>query len=310
MPSVSAASTSGARHRRPKPMSIAARRALVIAAATPIAGTILAGPSAFAADKSAPKTTSTTAVPDTSSGLDPAEQKIADNLNTRIQDQRLGTTLSGVVLDATADKVIWGHDATTALMPASNAKLATATAALTVLGPDHRFTTKVVYGDGTLTLVGGGNRVLSTADLSSLAKIAVAGLKHAGLSSVQVRVDDSLFPEPTLATGWNDGYYPDSAAPVRSLVVDEHGVMDTSTDAGQIFANQLTAQGITVTGDVTRGQASATDAPVAKHLSPKLSSIVKQMLDERQQHSRNIAADDRARRRPAGHLRGRDGGRP
>ncbi|MFI1034462.1 D-alanyl-D-alanine carboxypeptidase/D-alanyl-D-alanine-endopeptidase [Streptomyces sp. NPDC020951] len=251
-------------------MSTSVRRTLVLAATAPIAGTILAGPSAFAADKAVSKSTAVE--------LDPAEQKIADDLNTRIQDPRLGSDLSGVVLDAKSEKAIWGHDATTALMPASNTKLATATAALTVLGPDHRFTTKVVYGDGTLTLVGGGDRTLTTDDLDALAETAVAGLKNAGLTSVKVRVDDSLFPEPALATGWNTGYYPDSVAPVRPLVVDGHAVTDTSLDAGQVFAGLLANRGVTVTGDVIRGVAGAGDVPVAEHRSEKLSAIVKHML--------------------------------
>ncbi|MEU9456446.1 D-alanyl-D-alanine carboxypeptidase/D-alanyl-D-alanine-endopeptidase [Streptomyces sp. NPDC048277] len=251
-------------------MNPALRRAAVLAVAVPVAGTILSAPSAFAADKAVSKTAATV--------LDPAEQKIADNLNTRSQDTRLGSTLSGVVIDAASRKTVWGHDATTALMPASNTKLGTATAALTVLGPDHRFTTKVVYGDGTLTLVGGGDRTLTTADLTELAKTAVAGLKNAGLTSVQVHVDDSLFPEPTLATGWNDGYYPDSIAPVRALVVDGNHVTDTALDAGQVFAKALADQGVTVTGDVAHGVAASNDVPVASHQSGKLSAIVKQML--------------------------------
>ncbi|MGI5193995.1 D-alanyl-D-alanine carboxypeptidase [Streptomyces sp. CA-288835] len=123
-------------------------------------------------------------------------------------------------MDAESDREIFGNNASTALMPASNTKLATATAALTVLGPDHRFTTRVVYGDGTLTLTGGGDRVLTTDDLSALAKTAADGLSAAGLTSVKVRVDDSLFPEPALATGWTDGYFPDVVSPVRPLVVD------------------------------------------------------------------------------------------
>ncbi|MEK8173541.1 D-alanyl-D-alanine carboxypeptidase [Streptomyces sp. M19] len=119
---------------------------------------VLAGPSAFAADKSVSKAGAADAIPDASGGLDPAEQKIKDNLDARAQNESLGTTFSGVVLDADSDKVIWGHDADTALMPASNTKLATAITALTTLGGDHTFSTKVVYGDGTLTLVGGGDR--------------------------------------------------------------------------------------------------------------------------------------------------------
>ena len=271
---MSSSSSSSNSHRKAKTGRVTARRAAVLAVAVPVATAVLIGQgTAFAAAKPVGTATAHRA-------LDSADDQIAKNLDARIQDPRLaGSTLSGVVVDAGSGQDVWGHNAATTLMPASNMKLATSTAALTVLGPDHRFTTKVVYHDGTLTLVGGGDRVLSTADLTSLATTAVAALKQAGVTSVQVQVDDSLFPEPTLATGWNSGYYDGSTiAPVRALVVDEHSVMDTSVDAGQVFAKQLAAQGLTVTGDVTHGQATDADVPVAVHYSPTLSAIVHQML--------------------------------
>jgi D-alanyl-D-alanine carboxypeptidase/D-alanyl-D-alanine-endopeptidase (penicillin-binding protein 4) len=247
--------------------------------AVPVTSAALAGPSAFAAGKSG--ATAKARVPDAD------DRQMAADLETRVLDQRLGSDVSGVVLDAKSNSTVWGHNASTALMPASNAKLATSTAALTVLGPNHRFTTKVVYGHGTLTLVGGGDRTLTTADLAGLAKTAVAGLKAAGLSTVKVAVDDSLFPAPTLAHGWNDGYYPDTVAPVRALVVDGHGVQDTSIDAGQVFARQLAAAGVADDGDVTRAKASPKDVPVAQHSSGPLSDIVRAML----KHSDNDIAE-------------------
>ncbi|MBV9025351.1 MAG: D-alanyl-D-alanine carboxypeptidase/D-alanyl-D-alanine-endopeptidase [Streptomycetaceae bacterium] len=293
------------RHRKPKSGQVAVRRALTVAATAPVAGAILLGQqSAIAAENPATGRTPTTAPVADAIPLDQqstttdnsadnpaasptfttadepgtADQRIAENLNSRVQDTRLGSTFSGIVIDATSGQVVWDHDASTALMPASNVKLATATAALTILGPNHRFTTKAVYSHGIVTLVGGGDRVLSTADLASMAKSVVAKLKRMGLHTVRVRVDDSLFPPPTLATGWNQGYYNDTIAPVRALVVNEHAVTDTSIDAGQVFARQLTAQGLTVTGQVTRSQAHAADVPLAVHYSPMLSAIVHQML--------------------------------
>lgn len=270
------------RHRKPRQSGTGTglRRALVLAVAVPVTSAAFAGPSAFAAGNTADARAKT-------GGLDPDDLRMAANLDTRVLDQRLGSNVSGVVLDAGSDTKIWSHKASTALMPASNAKLATATAALTVLGPDHRFTTKVVYGNGTLTLVGGGDRTLTTADLSELAKTAVAGLKAAGLTSVKVAVDDSLFPAPTLADGWTNGYYPDTVAPVRALVVDGHGVQDTSIDAGQVFAKGLAANGVKVTGSVTRAVAGRKDAPVARHTSAPLSDVVQAML----QHSDNNIAE-------------------
>ncbi|WP_432083979.1 D-alanyl-D-alanine carboxypeptidase/D-alanyl-D-alanine endopeptidase [Streptomyces sp. WAC 04229] len=261
------------RHRRARVGRFGARRALVLAMAVPVASATLAGTSAFAADDSA-------AAPQGISvdGLDADDAQLVKNLNERVADERLGANVSGVVLDADSDTALWDHNGSTTLMPASNAKLATATTALTLLGANHEFTTKVVYGDGTLTLVGGGDRTLTGDDLAEMAKTAVDGLKAAGLTGVKVRVDDSLFAEPSLAKGWNEGYYPTEVAPVRSLVVDGAAVNDTAIDAGKVFAKKLTALGVTVDGEVGRAKAQQSDVPVAQHKSAPLSEIVKKML--------------------------------
>ncbi|MFF0514576.1 MULTISPECIES: D-alanyl-D-alanine carboxypeptidase/D-alanyl-D-alanine-endopeptidase [unclassified Streptomyces] len=261
------------RHRRARVGRIGARRALVLAMAVPVASATLAGTSAFAADDSA-------AAPQGISvdGLDADDAQLVKNLNERVADERLGTNVSGVVLDADSDTALWDHNGSTTLMPASNAKLATATTALTLLGANHEFTTKVVYGDGTLTLVGGGDRTLTSDDVAEMARTAVDGLKAAGLTGVKVRVDDSLFAEPSLAKGWNEGYYPTEVAPVRSLVVDGAAVEDTAIDAGKVFAEKLAALGVTVDGEVGRAKAHQSDVPVAQHKSAPLSDIVKKML--------------------------------
>ncbi|MFD9038989.1 D-alanyl-D-alanine carboxypeptidase/D-alanyl-D-alanine endopeptidase [Streptomyces bottropensis] len=265
---------------------VGARRALTLAMAVSVASAALVGPSAFAADGNTiatpPHERGGTAravrTTDTDEGLDSADRAIAANLDTRVIDERLGANVSGVVLDAESDGTVWDHNSATALMPASNTKLATATAALTVLGPDHQFETRVVYGHGTLTLVvGGGDRTLTSADLAAMAKDAAVRLKAAG-TRVKVAVDDSLLPEPTLARGWKADYLPGDIAPVRALVVDGHAVNDTSVDAGQAFAEQLATYGITVDAEITRRTAKITDVLVTRHMSAKLSDIVHHML--------------------------------
>jgi D-alanyl-D-alanine carboxypeptidase/D-alanyl-D-alanine-endopeptidase (penicillin-binding protein 4) len=262
------------RHRKPKPAGVAVRRALVVAASAPVATAMLLGQgSAFAADQ---PTTAT--APDHIA--DSADEQIAKNLDTRVQNAAFtNSTFSGLVIDEASGKTVWNHNGDTVLMPASNAKLATATAALTVLGPNHRFSTRALYHDGVVTLVGGGDRLLSTADLTSMAADVVSHLQYAGVKSVQVQVDDSLFPEPALAPGWDPSYFTDVIPPVRALSVDENFTQDTSLDAGQVFAKQLTAKGLTVTGSITRGTVHPGQAlPLAVHQSPTVADTVHQML--------------------------------
>ncbi|MER6163631.1 D-alanyl-D-alanine carboxypeptidase/D-alanyl-D-alanine endopeptidase [Streptomyces violaceorubidus] len=261
------------RHRKARVSHIGARRALVLAMAVPVASATLAGTSAFAADDGAPQARGVSV-----DDLAADDAQLVKNLDERLADARLGTDVSGVVLDADSDTALWDHNGSTALMPASNAKLVTATTALTLLGANHEFTTKVVYGEGTLTLVGGGDRTLTSEDVAELARTAADGLRAAGRTDVQVRVDDSLFADPSLAEGWNEGYYPTEVAPVRSLVVDGAAVQDTSIDAGKVFAKKLAAEGVTVTGEVARATAKQSDVPVAQHKSAPLSEVVKKML--------------------------------
>ncbi|MGW4547196.1 D-alanyl-D-alanine carboxypeptidase/D-alanyl-D-alanine endopeptidase [Streptomyces violaceorubidus] len=261
------------RHRKARVSRIGARRALVLAMAVPVASATLAGTSAFAADDGAPQARGVSV-----DDLAADDAQLVKNLDERLADARLGTDVSGVVLDADSDTALWDHNGSTALMPASNAKLVTATTALTLLGANHEFTTKVVYGEGTLTLVGGGDRTLTSEDVAELARTAADGLRAAGRTDVQVRVDDSLFADPSLAEGWNEGYYPTEVAPVRSLVVDGAAVQDTSIDAGKVFAKKLAAEGVTVTGEVARATAKQSDVPVAQHKSAPLSEVVKKML--------------------------------
>lgn len=303
------ASGSG-RHRKPKETNPSLRRALVVAATAPIAATILTAPSAFAADEPGstenvssrpilpsdetttettegkpkfvksvrPGTGGTTGGGNAGTGLSPVDQEIADALDARIGDPRLGSNLSGVVLDAESDKVIWGHNATTALMPASNAKLATATAALTAFRPDYKFNTDVIHDDGTLYLIGGGDPMLSSEEIGRMAENTAELLKRAGRTSVELRIDDTLFAEPTLATGWRADYYPNEVTPVRSLAVDGHTVTDTALDAGEVFAGFLADQGITVTGDITREKVKGSGSFMVREYSETVSEIVKSML--------------------------------
>jgi D-alanyl-D-alanine carboxypeptidase/D-alanyl-D-alanine-endopeptidase (penicillin-binding protein 4) len=57
-------------------------------------------------------------------GADADDQQMAANLDTRVLDRRLGSDMSGVVLDAGSYIALWDHNGATALMPASNVKQA------------------------------------------------------------------------------------------------------------------------------------------------------------------------------------------
>lgn len=125
--------------------------------------------------------------------------------------QRLGPhAVAGVrVLSASRGQVLYERNADLSLNPASNMKLFTSATALAKLGPDYRFTTRVLrtaaVQDGTLTgdliLQGGGDPVLETPDLEQLAD----AVKAAGIRKVTGRLlaDDYRFDDERLGIGWN-----------------------------------------------------------------------------------------------------------
>ena len=110
--------------------------------------------------------------------------------------------------------------------PASNTKLFTAAAALDRLGPDFHFETQVRglkrgRNDWDLTLQGGGDPVLATADLASLAKAT----RDAGVVRVSrpLRCDDGYFDAQRYGFGWSFGdepfYY---GAQISALTVNRN----------------------------------------------------------------------------------------
>ncbi|MFO0620495.1 MAG: D-alanyl-D-alanine carboxypeptidase/D-alanyl-D-alanine-endopeptidase [Polyangia bacterium] len=120
----------------------------------------------------------------------------------------LGTILPGrnrigiAVLDLDSGQLIYGRNADLQLNIASNVKLFTTAAALTLLGPEYRFKT-VLYGDRDKTdkagewknlfLRGYGDPWLSTEDLWKLTnELTVRGVKRI---KGDVIIDDSFFDE-------------------------------------------------------------------------------------------------------------------
>ena len=208
-----------------------------------------------------------------------SDRRIARALSNRAAPRLFGRYFSGTVLDVESNRVVWSRYGTTGRMPASTAKLVTATNALSLYGPDHRFTTTVQasYGYAVVTLVGSGDPSLSTADLRVLAQQTAAELKAHGRTSVLLGFDDYLFAAPSRASGWLRTYVPADVRWVRALVVDGHHARDTSLDAATVFAALLRAQGVAVPS-VRRSHARAGSPVVASVQGDRLDAIVRQMM--------------------------------
>src|SRR3954452_8878277 len=132
----------------------------------------------------------------------------------------LGSSVSAVVVDVLTGQPLFSRGATQSVPPASTAKLMTAAAGPTVLGPNAVLTTSVVPGQsaGQIVLVGGGDPTLAgsaadpagtypvAASLAGLAKATAKALKAAGTKNVVLGYDNTLYGGPTAAEGWKLSY--------------------------------------------------------------------------------------------------------
>lgn len=208
----------------------------------------------------------------------PSGSALAGLVGELVADPRMGPSVGVVVADALTGEVLAAHEPEVPRTPASTAKLVTAVAALGAIGPDATIPTRVVRGgEGEVVLVGGGDMMLAPdagnpdavnghAGLGDLARATARELTLAGTTSVRLMVDDTSFSGPLLNPTWDPSHLVNGfTAPVTALAVD---IAKTRTDveysprqadpvlsAARVFADALTAAGITVEGAPTRGRA-------------------------------------------------------
>lgn len=137
-----------------------------------------------------------------------------------------------IVTDAATGQVLYERNPDTRLMPASNMKVFTSAAALEVLGPDFRYTTRVgaiqpvnSQGalEGDLVIAGSGDPLL---DMPALHQI-IETLKKVGLKKVTgaVVADTGNFSRSPYGWGWSWDYLQDYyAAPVGAFNLNKNVV--------------------------------------------------------------------------------------
>ncbi|GAA4265450.1 D-alanyl-D-alanine carboxypeptidase/D-alanyl-D-alanine-endopeptidase [Frondihabitans peucedani] len=215
-------------------------------------------------------------------------------------DSRLGS-FEGTVVDSATGATLFDRNGQTPARTGSVMKTLTTATALSVLGPDYRFTTKVVGDKGDIALVGGGDATLSATPvgaeslytgapkLATLAAQVKAKLGTTKLTSIDL--DD---------TYWNDtdrwdpswprteqtiGYQPE----VVALMVDgdrANPSLETSprsTDpvgrAGDLFRKALVAAGVDGASNapITKGAAKSATV-LAQVQSQPVSTLIGQMI--------------------------------
>ena len=233
-----------------------------------------------------------------------------------------GPHLGVLVTDLATGQVLYARNTSSGFAPASTNKLATAIAALQVLGPSARFRTTVAAAPGAsaIVLVGGGDPTLAAgrppaadypqpATLLELARQTAAALRARGRHSVRLSYDTSLYTGPALAPGWPMSYVTSgNVSVITSLEADQGRVTHSGAPADNeasggprsanpaalaaaSFARFLAADGIRVTGAPAEATAASRDSVLASVQSPPLSEIIQWMLEE----SNNVIAENLAR---------------
>jgi serine-type D-Ala-D-Ala carboxypeptidase/endopeptidase (penicillin-binding protein 4) len=154
-----------------------------------------------------------------------------------------------IVESLSDDTIVYARNADTRVMPASNRKLFTTAAVLSILGDDYTLTTRAFAAgaptaDGTLagdiTLRGGGDSLLSPADLDELAKsVAAAGVKHV-LGGVVG--DGSVFVDGPYGADWGWDTLNDDYAPVIAGLELTDGDITVDADGEEAAGAPVTVQ--------------------------------------------------------------------
>lgn len=132
---------------------------------------------------------------------------LQDGLDSLLQDELLLTSQLGLcVYDLTDDTLLYAYQAKQRMRPASTEKLVTAVTALSELGSDYRFATRLFYtGEirgrvlhGDLYVVGGFDPCFGKEDLLSFGK----ALKKSDVDSITGRLYADVSMKDTLQWGW------------------------------------------------------------------------------------------------------------
>ena len=224
---------------------------------------------------------------------DPVPAERCDEVRRQVDEALVGSsaTTVAVAVDLDGCGALVRRAANDALPPASTQKSYVAVASLLALGPSARYRTEVVadrlpvFGRlrGDLWLVAGGDPYLTKAYLRGLARY----VREAGITSVtgSVRLDDLRYDQRRRADGWKSSYVPDESGPLSALAVDGNRwradatyLADPAFPAAELFRSYLVAEGVSVSGGVSRGARPAAARTVAVHHGGTLEEVLRRVL--------------------------------
>lgn len=228
--------------------------------------------------------------------LSSASPAPAGDVNAAVDSFVTSGTLGGLVgvtvIDGASGDVIADNNGSVPMPPASSTKVLTAAATLSTLGPATRLATTATLSGDVVTLVGGGDILLTTgeatdgvngrASLTDLATQAADTLRDAGIAEVTIAVDQSLFSGDAYSPEWGPLDAP-WVMPITAVAVNRGQISGTSyfsdpaLSAATQFAAELSAAGIAVTGTPVHATSPATARTIGVVRSASVEEIVRFM---------------------------------
>jgi serine-type D-Ala-D-Ala carboxypeptidase/endopeptidase (penicillin-binding protein 4) len=211
----------------------------------------------------------------------PTRAGLAAALAAALTDPGLGASVAVTVRDASTGAHLLDVSAQVPRIPASTAKLLTATAVLSALDPARTFVTRAVRGAATsdVILVAGGDTLLSPgrgssasvagrAGLADLAGQTAQALKLQGVTRIRLHIDDRYATGPRYAPRWiKSDIEAGLTGPVAMLGLSTQrpapgraAPADPALSTAGAFRLALVAEGITVATAIDRA-ASPEGAP-------------------------------------------------
>ena len=231
----------------------------------------------------------------------PTRAGLAAALAAALADPGLGSSVGVTVRDAVTGAHLLDVSSQVPRIPASTAKLLTATAIMSTFDPARTFATRAVRGAGAkdVVLVAGGDTLLNPgkgspataagrAGLTDLAGQTAQALKAQGVTSVRLHIDERYAAGPRYAPGWipadiNAGL----TGPVAMLGLstqrpapDKAASTDPALSTARAFRRALSAEGITVAPVIDRATSPEGAPDLGVVQSAPLAELMALALDE------------------------------
>jgi D-alanyl-D-alanine carboxypeptidase/D-alanyl-D-alanine-endopeptidase (penicillin-binding protein 4) len=225
--------------------------------------------------------------PATSHSADTGTGDLTARLTKSLRSPYLALDRTGAIaMDALTGEVLYAHNASLPLVPASNEKLPVAWTALILLGPSYRFHTDVLgtgertgaTWNGDLFIEGNGDPTLTASDIGRLARaVRAAGIRRV---TGRIRGDESAYDARRGAPGWKRYFVGSESPPLSALVVDRARgwpALSPPLLAARALREALVARGVAVEGRHALGTAPRRAVSIAVDHSPRLAAIVREM---------------------------------